>query len=76
MPANFENSAVATGLEKVSFHSNPKERQAHIKKFILSIQQCIRTLQKAEFLPREDPRMPHLKIKGGPWQSDSADITD
>ena len=27
MPANFENSAVATGLEKVSFHSNPKERK-------------------------------------------------
>ena len=26
-PANLENSAVATGLEKVSFHSNPKERQ-------------------------------------------------
>ena len=25
MPANLENSAVATGLEKVSFHSNPKE---------------------------------------------------
>ena len=27
MPANLENSAEATGLEKVSFHSNPKERQ-------------------------------------------------
>ena len=27
MPANWENSAVATGLEKFSFHSNPKERQ-------------------------------------------------
>ena len=27
MPANLENSAVATGLEKLSFHSNPKERQ-------------------------------------------------
>ena len=27
MPANLENSAVATGLEKDSFHSNPKERQ-------------------------------------------------
>ena len=26
-PANLNNSAVATGLEKVSFHSNPKERQ-------------------------------------------------
>ena len=27
MPVNLDNSAVATGLEKVSFHSNPKERQ-------------------------------------------------
>ena len=27
MPANLENSAVAMWLEKVSFHSNPKERQ-------------------------------------------------
>ena len=27
MPANLENSAVATGLKKVSFHSNPKERE-------------------------------------------------
>ena len=29
MPANLENSAVATALEKVSFHSNPKEMQCH-----------------------------------------------
>ena len=28
MPANLENSAVATGLENVSFHSNHKERHA------------------------------------------------
>ena len=27
MPAHLENSTVATGLEKVSFHSNSKERQ-------------------------------------------------
>ena len=27
MPANLENSAVATGLEKVSFHSNPEKGQ-------------------------------------------------
>ena len=44
MPANLENSAVATGLVKVSFHSNPKERQcqrmlklphncAHLKRY-------------------------------------------
>ena len=28
MPAHLENSAVAIGLEKVSFHSNPKEGNA------------------------------------------------
>ena len=27
MSANLENSAVATGLEKVSFHSDPQKRQ-------------------------------------------------
>ena len=27
VPAKLENSAAATGLEKVSFHSNPKEKQ-------------------------------------------------
>ena len=27
MPANLENSAVATEQENISFHSNPKERQ-------------------------------------------------
>ena len=27
MPANLENLEVAIGLEKVSFHSNPKEGQ-------------------------------------------------
>ena len=27
MSANLENAAVAKGLEKVSAHSNPKERQ-------------------------------------------------
>ena len=27
MPTNLENSAVATGLEKISFRSSPKERQ-------------------------------------------------
>ena len=27
MPANLDNLALATGLEKVSFYSNPKERQ-------------------------------------------------
>jgi len=28
MPVNLENSAAATGLEKVSFHSSPKKGNA------------------------------------------------
>ena len=52
MPANLENSAVATGLEKVSFHSNAKKGSAkkgsnyptialisHINKVMLKILQ-------------------------------------
>ena len=27
IPTNLENSAVATGLEEVSLHSNPKEKE-------------------------------------------------
>ena len=38
MPANLENSAVATGLEKVSFHSNPKERQC--QRILKLLQNC------------------------------------
>ena len=51
MPANLENSAVATGLEKVSFHSNPIEGQCqrmfqlphnctHVSKVMLKILQA------------------------------------
>ena len=48
MPANLENSAVATGLEKVSFHSNPKECSdyrtialiSHARKIMLKILQA------------------------------------
>ena len=52
MPANLENSAVAIGLEKVSFHSNPKDGNArecsnyrttalisHVSKIMLKILQ-------------------------------------
>ena len=39
MPANLENSAVATGLERVSFHSNPKERQS--QRMLKLLHNCI-----------------------------------
>ena len=38
MPANLENSAVATGLEKISFHSNPKER--HCQRMLKLLHNC------------------------------------
>ena len=31
MPANLENSAVTTGLEKVRFHSNPIPKKGNAK---------------------------------------------
>ena len=59
MPANLENSAVATGLEKVSFHSNPKECSnyrtiafiSHASKVMLQILQA--SLQ--QYVNREIP---------------------
>ena len=38
MPANLENSAVATGLEKVSFHSNSKEK--HCQRMFKLLHNC------------------------------------
>ena len=48
MPANVENSAVATGLEKANFHSNAKEGSryrtigliSHTSKVMLKILQA------------------------------------
>ena len=63
MPANLENSAVATGLEKFSFHSNPKERQcqrmlkllhtliSHASKVMLTIPQA----RLQQYMNRELP---------------------
>ena len=59
MPANLENSAVATGLEKVSFHSNAKEWSnyhtialiSHASKVMLKILQA----RLQQFVNRELP---------------------
>ena len=42
MPANLENSTVATELEKVSFRSNPKERQC--QRIFKLVHNCTHTL--------------------------------
>ena len=59
MPANLENSAVATGLEKVSFHSNHKEYSnyhiialiSHTSKVMLKILQA----RLQQYVKRELP---------------------
>ena len=38
MPTNLENSTVATGLEKVSLHLNPKER--HCQRRLKLLHSC------------------------------------
>ena len=49
MPANLENSAVATGLEKITFHSNPKERQCQKMVKLLHTLALISHTSKAMF---------------------------
>ena len=83
MPANLENSAVATGLENVSFHSNPKERQcsnyrtialiSHASKAMLKILQA-RLQQYMNFLMfklvLEKAEKPEIKLpaSAGSWK--------
>ena len=59
MPANLDNSAVATGLEKVRFYSNPKESSSyhtialisHASKVMLKILQA----RLQQYMNRELP---------------------
>ena len=46
MPAKLENSAVVTGMEKVSFHSNPKERECSNYRTIVLISHSNKVMLK------------------------------
>ena len=65
MPANLENSAVAAGLEKVSFHFNPKERQC--QRMLKLLHNCTpHTLVKLKILQARlqqyvNPELPDVK---------------
>ena len=54
MSANLENSTVATGLEKVSFHSNPKERQC---------QRMLKILHNCTHLPDSKVMLKILQVR-------------
>ena len=83
MSANLENSAVATGLEKVSFHSNPKERQcqecsnyrtgtliSHASKVMLKILQA----RLQQYVNRELPNVQAGFRKGSGTRDQIANI--
>ena len=83
MPANLENSAVATGLEKISFHSNPEERQcqrcsnyltialiSHASKVMLKILQA----RVQQYVNRKLPDVQAAFRKGRGTRDQIADI--
>ena len=83
MPANLENSALASELEKVSFHSNPKERQcqrmlklphtaliSHASKVMLKILQA----RLKQYVNRELPDVQAVFRKGRGTRDQIANI--
>ena len=82
MPANMENSAVVTELEKVSFHSSPKEWQcermfkvllscySHASKVILKILQA----RLQQYVNRELPDVQARFRKGRGTRDQIANI--
>ena len=83
MPANLENSAVAIGLEMVSFHSNPKKGNAkecsnyhtialisHASKVILKILQA----RLQQYVNHELPDVPAGFRKGRGTRDQIANI--
>ena len=67
MPANLENSAVATGLEKVSFHSNPKKGNAkecsnyHTIALISHASKVMLKILQARLQQYVDHELPHVQ---------------
>ena len=62
MPANLENSAVATGLEKVSFHSNAKEcSNYHTIALISHASKVMLKILQARFQQYVNPELPDVQ---------------
>ena len=61
MPANLENSAVATGLENVGFHSNPKKGSAKECLNYHTIALISHAIKNAQNSPSEVSIVPELR---------------
>ena len=78
MPANLENSSVATGLEKFSFYSNPKECSnyctivliSHASKVMLKVLQARFQQYVNHELPDVQAEEPEIKwpTSAGSWK--------
>ena len=81
MSANLENSVVVTGLEKVSFHSNPKERQCQKTLKLLTItlishasKVMLKILQARQYVNHEFPDVQARFRKGRGTRDQIANI--
>ena len=80
MPASLENSTVVTGLEKISFHSNPKECSnyrtiahiSHASKVMLKILQA----KLQQYVNREFPDVQAGFRKGRGTRDQTANLLD
>ena len=69
MSANLENSAVVTGLEKVSFHSSPKEGQSQqmlkvptqLYSFHMLIRLCSKSLKLSKLQQYMNQELPDVQ---------------
>ena len=67
MPTNLENSTVATGLEKVRFHSNPKKGNAkecsnyHTIAFISHASKVVLKILQARFQQYMNHELPDVQ---------------
>ena len=69
MPENLKNSAVATGLENVSFHSNPTKKgnakeysNYHIIVLILHASKVMLKILQARLQQYTNQKLPHVKL--------------
>ena len=74
MPANMENSAMATGLEKVSFHSNLKER--HCQRMLKLLHNCthLSSVQFSHSVVSDSLRPHELQHTRPPCTSSSPEV--
>ena len=80
MSANLENSTMTTGLEKISFHSNPKEKECqrmftlpHNHTFLCASKIMLKILQ-ARLQQYVNQELPHVQPGFRKWRGTTDQI--